>query len=160
MSEKKLSEELRHCLEDDVCGDCKYHEPETKTTCRGLLQKAYEAVKRYEEMFPFKIGDMVFVDSKTLPTENMDFDEDEKIPKYFKSRVVSIRKNCNGKFVKLAVRADWYYEWIDPECGHDCSYYNTEKYFTYPFSALGKTVFLTRESAEKALKEMEDRKSV
>ncbi len=50
MSEKKLSEELRHCLEDDGCGDCQYHKPETKFICKGLLQKAYEVVKRYEEM--------------------------------------------------------------------------------------------------------------
>lgn len=52
MAEKKLSEELRHCLEDDVCGDCQYHEKETVVICPGLLQKAYEVVKRYEEMFP------------------------------------------------------------------------------------------------------------
>ena len=47
MSEKKLSEELRHCLEDDGCGDCQYHKPETKFICKGLLQKAYEVVNRY-----------------------------------------------------------------------------------------------------------------
>lgn len=50
MSEKKLSEELRHCLEDESCGDCQCHELETKFICRGLLQKAYEVVKEYEEM--------------------------------------------------------------------------------------------------------------
>lgn len=155
MSEKKLSEELRHCLEVNGCANCTCYEHKSVLTCRGLLQKAYEAVKKYEEMFPFKIGDMVFVDSKTLPTENMDFDEDEIIPKYFKARVVSIRKNCNGKFVKLAVRADWYYEWIDQECGHDFSYCDREKYFTYPFSAIEKTVFLTRPEAEAKLAETE-----
>lgn len=47
---KKLSEELRHCLEDESCGDCQYHEPETKFICKGLLQKAYERIKEYEEM--------------------------------------------------------------------------------------------------------------
>lgn len=50
MAEKKLSEELRHCLEDDDCGDCQYRKPETKFTCKGLLQKAYERIKEYEEM--------------------------------------------------------------------------------------------------------------
>lgn len=50
MPEKKLSEELRHCLEDDACGDCQYWKTETKQICEGLLQKAYEVVKRYEEM--------------------------------------------------------------------------------------------------------------
>lgn len=157
MAEKKLSEELRRCLEDGSCGDCQYHESKTKFICLGLLQKAYERIKEYEEMFSFEIGDKVFVDGKTLPTENMDFDE-ENIPQYFEARVVSFRKNCNGKFVKLAVRAEWYSEWIDPECGQDCAYYNTEKYFTYPFSALNKTVFLTKPTAEQALKETEGKK--
>lgn len=51
MAEKKLSEELRHCLEDDACGDCQYNKPETKPVCKGLLQKAYEVVKRYEGIY-------------------------------------------------------------------------------------------------------------
>lgn len=50
MEERKLSEELRHCLEDDTCGDCQHHKLETKFICKGLLQKAHEVVKRYEEM--------------------------------------------------------------------------------------------------------------
>lgn len=61
MAEKKLSEELRHCLEDDTCGDCQYHEPETRLICKGLLQKAYERIKEYEEMEDRKNGE---VDSK------------------------------------------------------------------------------------------------
>lgn len=56
MAEKKLSEELRHCLEDDVCGDCQYWKTETKQICEGLLQKAYEVVKRHEEMEDRKNG--------------------------------------------------------------------------------------------------------
>lgn len=60
MAEKKLSEELRHCLEDDACGDCQYHEPETKFICKDLLQKAYEVVERYEKMSPCKVGDILF----------------------------------------------------------------------------------------------------
>ena len=68
MAEKKLSEELRHCLEDNACGDCQYHKPETKFTCPGLLQKAYERIKEYEEMeqqglllkLPVPIGEEMF----------------------------------------------------------------------------------------------------
>lgn len=59
MKEKKLSEELRHCLEGDGCGRCAYHEPETKLTCRGLLQKAYEAVKEMEDRKNGKIDNRV-----------------------------------------------------------------------------------------------------
>lgn len=45
----KLSEELKHCLDGDGCGRCKYGEVETKLTCRGLLQAAYEEIKKNEE---------------------------------------------------------------------------------------------------------------
>lgn len=58
MAEKKLSEELRRCLEDDACGDCQYHKPEIKFICPGLLQKAYEVVKRYEKMEDRKNGNI------------------------------------------------------------------------------------------------------
>lgn len=64
MLEKKLSEELRRCLEDDDCGDCQYRKPETKFTCKGLLQKAYEKIKEYEEMFPCKVGDKLYCPSQ------------------------------------------------------------------------------------------------
>lgn len=45
----KLSEEIKHCLDGDGCGKCRYGEPETKLTCRGLLQAAYEEIKRNEK---------------------------------------------------------------------------------------------------------------
>lgn len=56
----------------------------------------------------------------------------------------------------MSVRAKWLHEWIDPETGPESAYYEVEKYFTYPLSAIGKTVFLTREEAETALKRMEN----
>ncbi len=117
MAEKKLSEELRHCLEDDACGDCQYRKPETKFTCRGLLQKAYEVVKRYEEMFPCKPGDTIYT---IYSDEDSSFIEEPKVEEVSTHRV-----------------------WID------------SMYFDY--GDFGKSVFLTKEAAEKALKEMEDR---
>lgn len=51
MTEKKLSEELRHCLDGDGCKDCSNYQLESRLTCPTLLQKAYEVVKRYEEMY-------------------------------------------------------------------------------------------------------------
>lgn len=50
---KKLSEELRHCLESDYnanCWECPYRKQESIMTCPGLLKKAYERIKEYEEM--------------------------------------------------------------------------------------------------------------
>lgn len=37
-------------MECDGCKDCESCNPEIKVTCKGLLQKAYEVVKRYKEM--------------------------------------------------------------------------------------------------------------
>lgn len=45
----KLSEEIKHCLDGD-CNKCRYGEPETKLTCTGLLQAAYEEIKKNEEV--------------------------------------------------------------------------------------------------------------
>lgn len=101
-----------------------------------------------------KVGDTMYVDSKTIPTENMDFEKVKDIPLYFKAIVVSLRKNSNGTYIKLKVKAKWLHEWIDPECGPDSCYYEVAKYFTYPLSAIGKTIFLTQAEAEAALKRM------
>ena len=124
MAEKRLSEELRHCLEDDACGDCQYHKPETKFICKGLLQKAYEAVKRHEEMFPYKVWDIVY----------------NLVPKVRKS---TYREDVISKIV------------FDED--------SVKIYFQNGLSKdirqIGKTVFLTKSAAEKALKEMEDRKN-
>lgn len=129
MAEKKLSEELRYCLEEDVCGDCQYHEPETKLICRGLLQKAHEAVKRYEEMFPCKVGDIVYIVSrgKVLPIEVLEI----QIFLLEKELVTQIK------------------------CNDGVSY----GYMHFLTKEIGKTVFPEKEAAEKALKEMEDRKN-
>lgn len=103
-----------------------------------------------------KVGDTVFVDSKTIPTKNMEFEEVEEVPLFFEAKVVSFRQNCNGNYIKLKVKAKWLHEWVDPDCGPDSAYFETEKYFAYPLSAIGKTVFLTKEQAWEALKKMRE----
>lgn len=132
MAENKLSEELRHCLEDDVCGDCQYHKPETKTTCRGLLQKAFEVVKRYEEMFPCWVGDTVYelqeIRRRIQPLEIISVNIGRMGEPYFNWELkdgIGIHQNIRG----------------------------------FGASQLGKTVFLEKEAAKKALREMEDRKN-
>lgn len=132
MAEKKLSEELRNCLEDDACGYCRHHEPETKFICKGLLQKAYEAVKRYEEMFPCWVGDTVYelqeIRHRIQPLE-----------------IISVNIGRMG---------EPYFNW---ELKDGIGIYQNVRGFDA--SQLGKTVFLEKEAAEKALKEMEDRKN-
>ncbi len=137
MAEKKLSEELRHCLDGDGCKDCSNYQSESRLTCPGLLQKAYEAVKRYEEMeeqgklikLPFTTGDEAWV-----------IDEN----KTFRCKVINI-EICNQRAFAVVEKNMIYEENIG--------------YIRIPIANFGKTVFLSKEAAEKALKEMEDRKN-
>ena len=132
MSEKKLSEELRHCLEGNGCSKCSCFETQSKLTCPKLLEKAYEAVKRYEEIFPCWIGDTVYelqeIRCRIQPLE-----------------IISVNIGRMGEL---------YFYW---ELKDGIGIYQNIKGFGK--SRLGKTVFLTKEAAEKALKEMEDRKN-
>lgn len=104
---------------------------------------------------PFKVGDIVYVDSEILPIEDMECyeDIDNKIPSYFQGRVVSFRF-AKRNWVKIAVKAKWLYEWIDDETGPESDYIECEKNFSILLSTIGKTVFLTE--AEKKFEEMKN----
>ena len=104
---------------------------------------------------PCKAEDIVYVDSTILPIEDMERyeDIDNKIPSYFQGRVVSFRF-AKRNWIKIAIKAKWLYEWIDDETGPESSYIEREKFFSILLSTIGKTVFLTREEAEKKLEEM------
>lgn len=122
--------------------------------------KELKSYKEAEEQgllvrFPCKVGDIVYVDSAILPIEDMECyeDIDNKIPSYFQGRVVSLRF-AQRNWVKIAVKAKWLHEWIDDETGPESDYIECEKNFSILLSAIGKTVFLTREEAEKKLEEM------
>lgn len=136
MAEKKLSEELRHCLEGNGCADCTCYETKSVLTCRGLLQKAYEVVKRYEEMekegklikLPFTTGDEVWV-----------IDENKK----FRCKVIKV-EICNQR--KFAV------------VEKNMMYEENMGYIRVPIENFGKTVFLTRQEAEDKLEEMDGKK--
>ena len=136
MSEKKLSEELRHCLEDDTCGDCQYHNPETKLICKGLLQKAYEVVKRYEEME--EQGNILkFPINPEAPIFSIEYccgeNKDNKIGMCFRG----FCSDCEKKSHYI----------LEATAKNSCK-----------ISEIGKTVFLEKEAAEKTLKEMEGKK--
>lgn len=105
---------------------------------------------------PCKVGQILFVDTNTLPADKMKFDGG--MPAFQKARVVSIRINSKGIFIKVAVEAKFLEEWVDYETGPDCDYFEKIKYYTYPKSAFGKTIFLTKEDAEKALGERKERR--
>ena len=124
MAEKKLSEELRHCLDGDGCKDCSNYQSESRLTCPGLLQKAYEVVKRYEEMFPCWIGDTLYFIKSHFSYLAEPIKEDVRKVEIYPNEIIFRTQNRG-----------------------------------FGIDKIGKTVFLTKESAEKSLKEMEDRKN-
>lgn len=122
MAEKKLSEELRHCLEGNGCSKCSNYQSESRLTCPTLLQKAYEAVKWYEEMFPCKPGDKLYHVGK----------EPRRIREFTVFSLLIVKDNV---------------------------IIETEEQINFKSKHIGKDFFLSKEAAEKALKEMEDRKN-
>lgn len=137
MAENKLSEELRHCLEDDNCGDCQHYKPEINFICKSLLQKAHEAVKRYEDWKNWM--DIVFGNQEVFWGIDMDYIENP-------IREISVDNS---------ERMTWYdsLETVVLK-GAD------ENGLDWEFSPeeIGKTVFLTRQAAEDKLAEMEGKK--
>ena len=57
--------------------------------------QAYFKLKEYEDLeeqglllkLPCKVGDTAFVDSKTIPTKNMEFEEVKEVPLFFEAKV-------------------------------------------------------------------------
>ena len=130
----KISEQIKNCLDGSGCGECEFWEEETIPVCKGLLQKAYERIKGYEELeeqgklriFPCGVGDTVYrinkgAEQPIIPLQVMNF-------KIFNNDLVqSFKMEC----------AD---EWNGA--------------YTYKKTDIGRDVFITREQAESALKEM------
>ena len=153
--------------------DTAYYYPKCFEKCDGfgasekcnncvLVHDVCEKLGEYEDLeeqglllkLPCKVGDTVYVDSSALPIEDMECyeDVDNPIPSYFTARVVSFRF-AKRNFMKIAVKAKWLYEWVDEETGPDSKYVDCEKNFSFPLSAIGKTIFITQEKTEEKLKE-------
>lgn len=165
---------MERLTEDSVTGEtyikqcassCPYDGDFCGTDECPVLNAAADKLGEYERAeeqgllvrLPCKVGDIVYVDSEILPIEDMECYEDTggKIPSYFQGRVVSFRF-AQRNWVKMAVKAKWLYEWIDDETGPESNYIECEKNFSIPLSMIGKSVFLTREEAEKKLEEMKN----
>lgn len=172
---ERLTERYKDSIANIVlireCGDklCKDICDDIECDCSKCeLEKALEKLADYEDLeeqgllvrLPCKAGDIVYVDSTILPIENMECYEDtgNKIPSYFQGRVVSFRF-AQRNWVKIAVKAKRLYEWIDDETGPESDYIECEKNFSILLSAIGKTVFLTREESEKKLEEIQNDKT-
>lgn len=146
------------CFEEPCCGMGKCIDNNcnlVNEVCKKLAE--YETLEEQGLLvrLPCKVGDIVYVDSEMLPIEDMECyeDIDNKIPSYFQGRVVSFRF-AQRKWAKIAVKEKWLYEWIDDETRPENDYIEYERYFSILLSTIGKTVFLTREEAEKKLEVM------
>lgn len=89
--------------------------------------------------FPVSIGDIVNVKLASLPMNMLDLDRYQET-EYLPARVVSLRKNSNTRYMKLAVKAYWIEQWFDPETGDEEGVFEKEKLFTFPVSAIGTKV--------------------
>ena len=142
----------------EYCDSCSQGAGNCKTV-ENMIKKlaTYEDLEEQGLLvrLPCKVGDVVYVDSAILPIEDMECyeDIDNKIPSYFQGRVVSFRF-AQRNWAKIAVKAKWLREWIDDETGPESDYIECEKNFSILLSTIGKTVFFTREEAEKKLEEM------
>lgn len=188
MAENKLSEELRHCLEDDTCGYCQYHKPETKLICKGLLQKACEVVKRYEEMEDrnrklldeitkdcccelrqqtnYKEGDRM-----NRLTHGTQFFDDSNKQRYYNKLKIYEDLEEQGWLLRLPCKLGDAIYWIDEEegevkmssvtgiaIGMDGFYVTCEKYHEDYCKVGSEFALLTRQEAEDKLAEMEGKK--
>ena len=97
--------------------------------------------------FPVSLGDIVNVKLASLPINMLDLDRYQET-EYLPARVVSLRKNSNTRYMKLAVEAYWLEQWFDPETGDEATFYHKEKCFTFPVSAIGEGVFIEEEGGE------------
>lgn len=133
---------------DEDCNGCKYQKGEQ---CDIGAREADYLIKKGVFAPSIEIGDKINVWSKTLPIFEID-EAEEQIPAYYEGEIVSIKKTRKGWSFKFKVYARWIKDSFDYECGYYTESYESYKYFIYPTSAIGKTVFLTKEEAEEALK--------
>lgn len=91
--------------------------------------------------FPVSIGDIVSIKITSLPMTMLDLDRYQET-EYLPARVVSLRKNSNICYIKLAVKAYWLEQWFFPDTGDEEGFFERGKLFTFPVSAIGKIVFV------------------
>lgn len=91
--------------------------------------------------FPVSIGDIVNVKISSLPADKLNMSKYEDM-ECLPGEVVSVRKNRNGRYIKIVIRAYWFEQRFDFETGDDSGYYEFDKYFTFPVSVVGKCIFV------------------
>jgi hypothetical protein len=118
-----------------------------------MLPEFFQAMEDGEVIgLPCKVGDTVFVWSKTIPAfEAEEFDEDGIGPDFVQGKIVSIRQNSKGWFIKFSVCLHWKTPVFDDDCGPYDAFFLKGRYFTFSMLCIGKTVFLSRVEAAAAL---------
>lgn len=91
---------------------------------------------------PVKVGDTVYIKGEALEISFMQMSKEETL--------YCIQLDCGERDCYVC---PFYEDEVSWEGEHDCRTYG---YIEFTASDIGKTVFLTREEAEKALKEREE----
>ena len=181
MKETDIVQALRCCAEGE-CKDCAMHED--KQRCQeNLLDKAAEAIERLtaentalrekqrwipvtermpeEIKAPFTEDTMINLAAQALgvePSRLRELDEADKDGRLvvLPCKVGDVVYGFHGEKTILPMVAKWIETNTDGWC--IAVQYTPMPTRFYSFSDFGKTVFLTREEAEKALQEMEGKK--
>lgn len=151
----------KQCIEENQCG------------LRELLLKwkeffddiaeLYDYRKAEEQgllkMLPCRVGDTVYVSTKTIRKSKVIFGEkkiifeDAPIPEYVECKVVGISFKNKGNYIKVRYTGAFEEKYYDDEIGYDYRIITDSIDTNYTFSSIGKTVFLTEKEAEAALVE-------
>lgn len=132
----KLSEQIKQCFNVVGCGECENYETRSMLTCPGLMKKAYERIKEYEDLeeqgkllkLPCAIGDLLYE-----PQINTGMVEE-----YI---VIHICYTCECEIF----------------LGSKLNFEIYSKIKGIYIGEIGKTVFHTKEEAETALQKMKER---
>lgn len=91
--------------------------------------------EEYTMTFPVHLGQTIWIDSTTLPTEELA--PDVLVPPYFKAEVRGLKIHMKGgtarKSIQFRVKARW-------RVGRN-QYATMYKNFSYAISGIGKTIF-------------------
>lgn len=129
--ERKLSDQIKRCLDFEGCKECKYVDGKQIMSCRELLEEVYDEIKRYEDMFPCEIGDKVYwLNNWFVGRASGILNQNWHITE---SKVLEFRYTKFGTFINL-------------ENGEDIS-----------VSEIGKTLFFNKGQAEAELKKKEEK---
>lgn len=173
----KLSEELKRCGDGKTCGECRYWEEDTKVTCTGLLQAAYERIESYEKLEEQCMKENSWCLRMLLEKWKEFFEDIQELYRYRDLKkqnrlpelpcavgdmVYRINKGARNPIIPMVVTEIRYKAVSDSKTViklivSDDAAAGINGSSVYHMEEAGRKFFLTWEEAEAALKEMKER---